>query len=78
VRLKIERPTNASKGSGDAATWLPPRKAFRCAYVARQVAVKVKYGAWMTRAEHDAVRRILGGCPDQKLPQVEPIPLGPA
>ncbi len=29
---------------GDAATWLPPKKGYRCAYVAREVAVKVAYG----------------------------------
>lgn len=65
--LAVDGKTNSSKGSGDAATWLP-RKAYRCAYVARQVAVKKKYDAWMTRAEHDAIRDILKGCPGQKLP----------
>jgi hypothetical protein len=66
--LAVDGSTNESKGSGDAATWLPPRKSYRCAYVARQVAVKKKYGAWMTKAEHAATERILEGCPDQKLP----------
>jgi hypothetical protein len=37
-----------SKGDVDAATWLPPNRSYRCAYVARQVAVKVSYGLWMT------------------------------
>jgi uncharacterized protein DUF1524 len=74
--LAVDGPTNSSKGAGDAATWLPPRKPFRCAYVARQVAVKVKYGAWMTPAEHKAVEKVLAGCPEQKLPQVKPIPAG--
>ena len=45
------RPAQLQKGDGDAATWLPPNKAYRCAYVARQVAVKVNYGLWMTQAE---------------------------
>ena len=48
--------------------WLPPNKRFRCAYVARQVAVKRKYRAWVTRAEHDAIARVLATCPGQKLP----------
>ena len=43
--LAVDGPTNQRKGDGDAATWLPPRKAYRCAYVARQIAVKHKYGA---------------------------------
>src|SRR5947199_120048 len=38
--LAVDGPTNEAKGDGDAATWLPPNKPFRCAYVARQIAVK--------------------------------------
>ncbi|GMA87462.1 hypothetical protein GCM10025868_27120 [Angustibacter aerolatus] len=37
--LAVDGPTNQAKGDGDAATWLPPRRAARCAYVARQVSV---------------------------------------
>jgi hypothetical protein len=74
--LAVGSSVNESKGSGDAATWLPPRKSFRCGYVARQVAVKVKYGAWMTSAESAAIERILSTCPSQRLPRVAPIPLG--
>jgi hypothetical protein len=59
---------NTRKGAGDAATWLPPRKAFRCTYVARQIAVKRTYGLWVTRAEHDAMARVLATCPKQTLP----------
>lgn len=66
--LAVDGPANQSKGDGDAATWLPKNKAFRCQYVARQVAVKTKYQLWMTRAEHDATARILGTCPNEKLP----------
>ena len=58
---------NASKGDGDTATWLPPNKSFRCAYVARQVSVKTKYDLSVTRAEQQAMTRVLSGCPDQKL-----------
>lgn len=43
--LAVDLHTNRSKGDGDAATWLPPYRPFRCAYVARQVAVKHKYGS---------------------------------
>ncbi|MFC8924183.1 DUF1524 domain-containing protein [Cellulosimicrobium sp. NPDC057127] len=66
--LAVDGPTNQAKGDGDAATWLPPHKAFRCAYVARQVAVKDAYGLWVTPAEHDAIARVLGSCPDEPLP----------
>jgi Protein of unknown function (DUF1524) len=66
--LAVDGPTNQSKGDGDAATWLPPVTSYRCAYVARQVAVKAKYALWVTTAERDAIARILRGCPGQKLP----------
>jgi hypothetical protein len=67
--LAVDLHTNRSKGDGDAATWLPPYKPFRCAYVARQVAVKAKYGLWVTSAERDATARVLAGCPGQRLPR---------
>ena len=66
--LAVDGPTNQAKGDGDAATWLPPNKAFRCQYVARQVAVKAKYSLWVTSAEKDAIARVLGTCPAQPLP----------
>jgi hypothetical protein len=68
--------TNASKRDGDAATWLPPRKAFRCGYVARQIAVKRAYGLWITVAERDAMGQVLSACPEQGLPRRYAIPLG--
>ena len=63
--IAVDGPTNARKGDGDAATWLPPDAGYRCAYVARQVAVKSKYQLWVTAAERDAIDRVLGGCPDR-------------
>jgi hypothetical protein len=66
--LAVDGPTNEAKGDGDAATWLPPNKGFRCSYVARQVAVKAKYGLWVTSAEKDAISRVLGSCPKQTVP----------
>ncbi|MBC9735144.1 excalibur calcium-binding domain-containing protein [Nocardioides sp. zg-578] len=61
--LAVEASANRQKGDGDAATWLPPSKRFRCAYVARQVEVKAKYGLWVTPAERDAIERVLASCP---------------
>lgn len=66
--LAVHGPTNSSKGDSDAASWLPPNKAFRCRYVARQVAVKAKYDLWMTAAEKDASRRVLDSCPNEPAP----------
>jgi len=66
--LAVDGPANQQKSDGDAATWLPSNKAFRCQYVARQVAVKSKYALWVTQAEHDAIAKILSACPGQSLP----------
>jgi len=74
--LAVDGPTNARKGDGDAATWLPPNKSYRCPYAARQVAVKAKYGLWVTRAERDALARILATCPSQPLPTAAAFVLG--
>lgn len=60
---------NSQKGDGDAATWLPPRKNIRCAYVAQQIAVKAKYNLWVTPPEKAAMVRLLANCPGFKLPK---------
>lgn len=65
--LPVDASANRQKGDGDAATWLPPHKPSRCSYVARQVAVKAKYGLWVTRPEQQAAERVLAGCPGEPL-----------
>ena len=66
--LAVDAKLNRQKGDGDAASWLPPNKAFRCEYVARQVAVKAKYRLWVTEPEKVAITKILSSCVGQKLP----------
>ena len=58
--LAVDGPANQQKGDGDAATWLPSNKPFRCQYIARQIAV--------TPPERTAMERILASCPEQRLP----------
>jgi hypothetical protein len=65
--LAVDASANRQKGDGDAATWLPANKAFRCAYVARQVSVKLKYALSVTAAERDAMRRVLSRCPTRRV-----------
>jgi len=64
--LAVDGPSNARKGAGDAATWLPPAKGYRCRYVARQATVKRAYGLTVTAAERAAMLRMLAGCPTQR------------
>ncbi len=73
----VDGPTNGQKSDGDAATWLPPNKPYRCTYVTRQVQVKAKYRLWVTQAEKDAIARVLGDCgaaPTDAVPAPVPAP----
>lgn len=65
--LAVDANANGKKSDGDAATWLPPNKKFRCQYVARQVSVKHKYALWVTEAEKTAIYNILVTCPNEKV-----------
>ena len=64
--LAVDGPANQGKSDGDAVTWLPPNKKFRCQYVARQVSVKYKYKLWVTEAEKTAIYDILKTCPAER------------
>jgi hypothetical protein len=66
--LAVSGSANSQKSDSDAASWLPANKAFRCDFVARQIAVKVSYNLWVTQAEFDSMYRILQTCPTQTLP----------
>ncbi|CAN7361285.1 HNH endonuclease family protein [Arthrobacter sp. LjRoot78] len=60
--MAADGPSNIAKSDKDAATWLPPNKAFRCEYTVRITAVKAKYKLWVTPPEHDAIQGILTDC----------------
>ena len=64
--IAVQAAANQQKSDGDAATWLPKNKSFRCQYVARQISVKYKYSLWVTEAEKEAMSQILAGCPEQR------------
>ena len=63
--ITVDGSLNASKSDSDAASWLPPRKAYRCTYVARQIAVKNRYRLWVTPPERKAMEQVLSSCPRQ-------------
>jgi len=60
---------NQIKSDANAASWLPPNKAFRCEYIARQIAVKQKYSLWVTSPEKEAMVSVLQTCPEHAMPQ---------
>ena len=66
--LAVKGRLNSQKGDGDAATWLPPLKSFRCVYIAQQIAVKAKYSLWVVAPEKAAMSAILAKCPGQRVP----------
>lgn len=63
--LAVDSRANQQKSDGDAATWLPSNKKFRCQYVARQISVKYKYHLWLTSAEKEAISSVLESCPNE-------------
>ena len=60
--LAVAAQANFDKAFRDAASWLPPNVAFRCAFVGRLVEVKTDYRLWVSGREKDAMRRVLRDC----------------
>lgn len=60
--LAVSPKANFDKAFRDAASWLPPNAAFRCDFVARQVAVKTAYGLWLSAKEKQAMADVLARC----------------
>ncbi|MDT7719272.1 MAG: hypothetical protein QOE94_283 [Mycobacterium sp.] len=60
--LAVAGQANFDKAFRDAASWLPPNVAFRCAFVGRLVEVKTDYRLWVSGREKDAMRRVLRDC----------------
>ena len=69
LNLLVTSPAaNRQKADSDAASWLPSRRSYRCAFAARQAAVKTKYHLWATAAERAALVRVLTTCPGLRAP----------
>lgn len=64
--IAVDASANMKKSDGDAATWLPKNKRFRCQYISRQISVKYKYSLWVTEAEKSAMERVLTSCPEER------------
>ncbi len=61
VLIAVTSTSNRGKGDDDPARWMPSNDP--CGYLARWVAVKVKYGLSVDQAEHDAIAGALTTCP---------------
>ena len=67
--LAVEGKANQEKSDKHAGAWLPSNKAYQCGYVARQIAIKAKYGLSVTAQEKQGMLRALHYCPGQPLPR---------
>ena len=57
--LAVEGKANQNKSDKHAGKWLPSNKAYQCGYVARQIAIKAKYGLSVTAQEKQGMLRAL-------------------
>ncbi|NGN94145.1 DUF1524 domain-containing protein [Nocardioides sp. KC13] len=60
--IAVTAATNRSKGDQDPADWLPDATGYHCTYVADWVAVKIRWGLFVDRAEKAALTRVAAGC----------------
>jgi hypothetical protein len=60
--LAVSPTANFNKAYRDAASWLPPNRAFRCDFAARQIDVKAAYGLWVSAREKEAMTQVLRTC----------------
>ncbi len=67
--LAVEGKANQDKSDKHAGQWLPSNKSYQCGYVARQIAIKAKYGLSVTAKEKQGMLRTLHYCPGQPLPR---------
>ena len=67
--LAVSASANRQKGDREASAWLPSNKGFRCAFIARQIAVKSEYGLSVTTAEKIAMGNVLSRCPEERVPR---------
>lgn len=71
--IAADASANRQKGDKNSAEWLPKNKSFRCQYVATQISVKKKYALSVTKAEKNAMSKVLSGCRNQKGAKVTAI-----
>ncbi|MGS0685447.1 GmrSD restriction endonuclease domain-containing protein [Nakamurella sp. GG22] len=68
--LAVTAEANGLKGSDGADSWLPSNAAFQCQFVARQIAIKVKYDLTVRSDERLAQAGVLSSC-TQETPPVD-------
>lgn len=67
--LAVEGKANQDKLAASIDEWVPPNEGYRCAYLARQVAVKTKWSLGVSSAEKHTMAVLATECAAQPLPQ---------
>lgn len=65
--IAVSSESNREKGDKDPSQWLPPKKDFRCQYIARWIAVKFRWRLSIDPAEHRALDSALKSCDNPSL-----------
>jgi hypothetical protein len=65
--IAVSASSNRSKSDQDPAEWMPPRAAYRCAYITNWIAVKYRWSLSVDEVERRALRRAIRRCPAKSL-----------
>ena len=60
--MATDREQNSAKGDSTAEEWIPPNRAYDCAYATVVITVKQRYALSVTRAEAAALKALLHTC----------------
>ena len=66
----------AKKRAAESLGWQPPNASFRCAFAARQITVKHRYGLAVDARERATYEYVLRSCPDEPATAAEAFRLG--
>jgi hypothetical protein len=58
----IDQPSNGSKGERDVSEWLPAYVPNKCQYISDWLAVKYRYGLFLTKKEEDTIAKYITKC----------------
>lgn len=75
--IAVSASSNRSKSDQDPAEWMPENTAFRCAYVARWIAVKFRWRLTIDPNERNALASFLSSCSAKELQLDQKAPVKP-
>ncbi|MCM6777831.1 HNH endonuclease family protein [Nocardia sp. CDC159] len=61
--LAVAGAVNEDKGDSTPSDWLPPAHSYHCFYAGKYLTAATRYDLPVTRADHEALRRVAARCP---------------